>query len=89
MSHAINGRQVFQNMGGDWPKSSEEVIEWARAHPEFPNRFLDELRMSLPDRKWESWDELKREVENYTWTFPDNAEEEETVWGGAAPLETG
>ena len=83
MPHAINGRQVFEKMGGDWPKSSQQVIEWARAHEEFPNRFLDEFRHSLPDRTWQNWDELQSEVENYTWTMPDDAEE--IVWGGAAP----
>jgi hypothetical protein len=88
MPHSINGRQIFEQMPGPWPKSSEEVIEWASKHDEFPNRFLNELRHSLPDRTWQNWDELKREVENYTWTMPDNDEdEEETVWGGAAPEE--
>jgi hypothetical protein len=87
MPHSINGRQIFENMTGEWPKSSAEVIEWARAHDEFPNRFLGELRHSLPDRTWDNWDELKREVENYTWTMPDNDDEADVVWGGAAPEE--
>ena len=26
MPHAINGRQIFEQMGGPWPKSSEDVI---------------------------------------------------------------
>jgi hypothetical protein len=85
MPHSINGRQIFEHMPGGWPKRSEEVIEWARSHDQFPNRFLDELRHSLPDRTWQSWDELKREVENYTWTMPDNADSDPPVWGGAAP----
>jgi hypothetical protein len=87
MPHSINGRQIFEQMPGPWPKSSRDVIEWARAHDQFPNRFLNELRHSLPNRQWESWDELKQEVENYTWTMPDNEGEEDTVWGGAAPEE--
>jgi len=85
MPHSYNGRQIFEKIDGAWPKTSVEVIEWARTHAEFPNRFLDELRHSLPNRTWESWDELKREVENYTWTMPDNEGEEDEVWGGAAP----
>ena len=52
------------------------------------DRFLNELRHSLPDRAWNNWDELKREVENYTWTMPDNEDEQDIVWGGAAPQET-
>ena len=84
MPHSYNGRQIFEKMDGNWPRSSAEVIEWARTHPEFPKRFLNELRHSLPDRAWNNWDELKREVENYTWTIPDNEEEEDIVWGGAA-----
>jgi hypothetical protein len=43
----------------------------------------DELRHSLPNRTWQDWNELKSEVENYTWTMPDDAEE--IVWGDAAP----
>lgn len=88
MPHAINGRQVFEHMPGRWPKSSEEVIQWARTHDDFPNRFLNELRHSLPDRTWSNWNELKREVENYTWTMPDNGDEQDIVWGGAAPQES-
>jgi len=87
MPHAFNGRQIFEQMPGNWPMNSHQVIEWARTHDQFPNRFLDELRHSLPDRTWNSWDELKQEVENYTWTIPDNDGEEEPVWGGATPLE--
>ena len=89
MPHSINGRQVFEQMPGGWPKSSGEIVEWARTHEAFPNRFLDELRHSLPNRTWETWDDLKREVENYTWTIPDNEEEPEEgiVWGGATPQE--
>jgi hypothetical protein len=87
MPHSINGRQVFKQMGGPWPKSSEEVIQWARTHDEFPNHFLNELRHSLPDRTWCNWDELKREVENYTWTMPDNESAQDIVWGGASPQE--
>jgi hypothetical protein len=87
MPHSINGRQIFEQMPGPWPKNSRDVIEWARSHDQFPNRFLDELRHSLPDQRWESWDDLKQEVENYTWTMPDNEGEEDTVWGGATPEE--
>jgi hypothetical protein len=83
MPHSINGRQIFEKLPGGWPKSSKEIIEWARTHDEFPNRFLNDLRHSLPDRTWNNWDELKREVENYTWTMPEDAEE--IVWGGATP----
>jgi len=85
MPHALNGRQIFEQMGGRWPKTSEEIVEWARTHPEFPNRFLNDLRHSLPDQHWQNWDELKRVVENYTWTMPDD--DDEIVWGGAAPQE--
>jgi hypothetical protein len=87
MPHSINGRQIFEQMEGPWPKSSRDVISWAREHDPFPNRFLDDLRHSLPDRTWESWDDLKSEVENYTWTMPDNEGDEDTVWGGAIPEE--
>lgn len=87
MPHSINGRQVFGRMPGPWPKSSEDIIDWARANDAFPNRFLNELRHSLPDRTWQDWDDLKREVENYTWTMPDNDGPEDVVWGGAAPEE--
>ena len=87
MPHAINGRQIFEQMPGGWPKTSEEIIDWARTDDQFPKRFLNDLRHSLPDRTWNSWDELKREVENYTWTMPDNEEEEDTVWGGPTPQE--
>ncbi len=87
MPHSINGRLIFEQMDGSWPMSSHEVIEWARAHDQFPNRFLDELRHSLPNRSWKDWGELKREVENYTWTMPDSEKEEDVVWGGAAPQE--
>lgn len=87
MPHSMNGRQIFEQMPGEWPKTSEEIIDWARTHDAFPNQFLNELRHSLPDRTWESWDDLKREVENYTWTMPDNEGPEDVVWGGAAPEE--
>src|SRR4051812_17813837 len=50
MTHAINGRQVFQQMGGSWPKTSAEILEWARTHDAFPHRFLNDLRENLPDR---------------------------------------
>jgi hypothetical protein len=83
MPQSINGRQIFERMGGEWPKSSEEIVAWARTHEEFPNRFLDELSHSLPDQIWQNWDELRREVENYTWTWPEG--EEDVVWGGAEP----
>lgn len=88
MPHAINGRQIFQQMGGSWPKTSSEIIEWARTHRAFPNRFLSDLHENLPDRTWNNWDELQSEVQNYTWTMPDNEGEEEEVWGGATRHDT-
>ena len=36
MPHAINGRQIFEQMPGGWPKTSEQIIDWARTHDEFP-----------------------------------------------------
>jgi len=83
MPHAYNGRQIFEQMQGPWPKTSAEIIDWARTHEEFPQRFLSDLRQNLPDRTWQDWDELRNEVQNYTWTVPDGTEDERVVWGGA------
>jgi hypothetical protein len=90
MPHAINAGRILLQMDDTWPKSTQEILEWARTHEEFPNQFLDDLRRSLPDRTWNSWDELENEVQNYTWTMPDNeGEEEDIVWGGGRRPEAG
>lgn len=84
MPHSINARQALEPiMEGPWPKTSAEIVEWAQSHDALPRPFLNDLKKNLPDRSWNDWDDLCSEIQNYTWTMPDNDEDEDVVWGGA------
>ena len=80
MPWSINGREIFAELPDEFPMDSEPILDWAEERDEISEVVMMDLRQHMPRRRWPDRDTFISEVQNYTWTMPDGAEE--PVWGG-------
>lgn len=80
MPWSINGTDIFAELSGGFPMSTEDVLGWAEERDDIPEAVLVDLVQHMPARTWPDRAALLAEVRNYTWTMPDGAHE--PVWGG-------
>src|SRR5204863_9757021 len=80
MPWSINGTEIFADMPGEFPVTTEEILDWAGEQDDIPEIVLADMRRHMPRREWPDQETFLAEVQNYTWTMPDGARE--PVWGG-------
>ena len=80
MPWSINGREIFATIPDNFPKDTDEVLDWAEEQEEVAETVMMDMRRHMPQRTWPDRESLLIEVQNYTWTMPDGART--PVWGG-------
>lgn len=80
MPWSINGTEIFADLPDTFPMHTEEILDWAESQDDIPEFVMADLREHMPRRVWPSREKFLAEVQNYTWTMPDGAQE--PVWGG-------
>jgi hypothetical protein len=68
-ANTIYAVEWFRNLPDHWPKSAEEVFDWADRQRGIPKDRLDEVRQARANWTWTDREEFEEDMNNFYWPY--------------------